>query len=116
MNDQLTLDGLPDPSRDMPGRYHRAGGDTERGSAQLVTPRSGTQRAQVLDVIRQAEHGVTDNELHYQHHIGAYPHVAGTRREELIADGWPIRDSGRRRRTRSNAPAIVWIFDHQTSQ
>jgi hypothetical protein len=103
----------PDPARPHVGRYHRDGPATERTAAAMVAPRSGTQRAQVLDALRDAgELGVTDYELWDGYGIGARPHVPGTRREELIADGWPIRDSGARRRTDTGSPAIVWrLYD-----
>lgn len=115
-NVQLTLgpplaEAKPDPARPMPGRAHRDGPDTERTAARLVTPRSGTQRAKVLDVLREAgDKGATDYELWHIFKIGARPHVPGTRREELIADGWPIEDSGLRRPTDTGTPAIVWVL------
>lgn len=100
-----------DPGRELVGRYHAAGGDTERAAAHAVAPRSGTQRANVLEALRAAgEHGATDYEL-WQTGIGVRPHVAGTRREELISDGWPIVDSGERRPTDTGALAIVWRLD-----
>jgi len=104
------LDLFPDPGRQMEGRVHHDGHDTERAAALRVMPRSGTQRARVLQAFRALRgiDGLTDYELWKVHRIGARPHVAGTRREELIADGWPIVDSGRRRRTDTGSPAIVW--------
>ncbi len=107
---QMSIDDLPNPARPLVGRYHAVGPDTEREAAALVAPRSGSQRAKVLEALRLEPSGLTDNELHYAHGIGAYPHVAGTRREELISDGWAITDSGRRRRTRAGSPAIVWVL------
>lgn len=114
MSEQLTLSQLqrarPDPSRPLEGRRHADGGDTERHAARAVAPRSGTQRAAVLEVLRAAQasgDGCTDYEL-WRLGIGARPHVPGTRREELIADGWPIVDSGLRRPTDTGSPAIVW--------
>jgi hypothetical protein len=104
--------GEPDPARDKVGRFHHDGHDTERIAAELVAPRSGTQRARVLGWLRAAgEVGSTDFELWHEAGIGARPHVPGTRREELIADGWPIVDSGRRRLTDTGAPAIVWKLE-----
>jgi hypothetical protein len=112
LSDQLPLFGRPDPERPLIGRYHAHGPETERVAAARVRPRSGSQRAKVLDALRRAgETGVTDYELWHNCRIGARPHVPATRREELIADGWPIRDSGRRRRTDTGSPAIVWIFE-----
>jgi hypothetical protein len=110
---QLTLaDVRPDPARPLVGRSHRGGPDTERTAASLVAPRSGTQRYAVLVELRlRGERGATDWELHREAGVGARPHVAGTRREELIADGWPIVDSGRRRPTDTGTPAIVWRLE-----
>lgn len=101
---------LPDAGRPMPGRYHADGPETERLAAHRVAPRTGTQRAKVLDALREYRDGMTDYELWDVCKIGARPHVAGTRREELIADGWPIRDSGRRRVTDTGNDAIVWVL------
>jgi hypothetical protein len=98
----------PDPGREMTGRYHSDGPDTERIAAAAVAPRSGTQREAVLAHLRHVgRRGATDYELHASG-IGARPHVAGTRREELIADGWTIQDTGERRLTDTGTPAIVW--------
>ena len=110
---QLTFDGVrPDPGREQIGRYHHDGPDTERISAGLVAPRSGSQRAAVLERLRNVGvDGSTDYEMYALGGIGARPHVPGTRREELIRDGWPITDSGRRRQTDTGHPAIVWVLD-----
>jgi len=105
------LSFMPDPNEPRPGRFHRDGHDTERTAAALVAPRSGSQRARVLDVLRKVgELGATDYELWAHWGIGARPHVPGTRREELIADGWPIIASARRRPTDTGTPAIVWVL------
>jgi hypothetical protein len=104
---QISMD-RPDPARPMVGRFHHDGTDTERAAAVRVAPRAGTQRAKVLAWLRQVGlSGATDYEL-WLAGIGARPHVPGTRREELIADGWPIIDSGRRRLTDTGNKAIVW--------
>ena len=108
---QLTL-VRPDPARPMEGRVHRDGTDTERAAALRVMPRSGTQRAAVLHALRMVGNdGLTDYQLHAIYKIGARPHVPATRREELIADGWPIVDSGKRRPTDTGSPAIVWRLE-----
>jgi hypothetical protein len=108
---QLGLFGIPDPERPLLGRHHTDGHDTELVAAARVAPRSGTQRAAVLAMLRSYPDGLTDYELWSVGGIGARPHVPGTRREELIADGWPITDTGRRRRTDTGAPAIVWALE-----
>lgn len=110
MSHQLQLTDLPDPSREMIGRFHADGPLTERIAAALVAPRSGSQRARVLERLREVgDYGATDYEL-WRAGIGARPHVPGTRREELIADGWPIIASSRRRPTDTGSPAIVWTL------
>lgn len=113
MSDQLSIFGKPEPDRQKMGRYHHDGTDTERISAALVVPRSGTQRSAVLQQFRSVgEHGSTDYEMWAALQPRcAYPHVAATRREELISDGWPIKDTGLRRRTGSGSPAIVWRLE-----
>lgn len=106
------LFGLPDPAREIAGRYHHDGHDTELEAAERVAPRAGSQRARVLDALHSNPAGLTDYEL-WKLGIGARPHVPGTRREELIADGWPITDSGARRRTDTGANAIVWRLERR---
>ena len=105
---------LPDPGREKVGRYHHAGTtDTEREAAQRNLPRKGTQRAKVLEAFKDhlRDVGATDYEMGER--LGMFRWVAGTRREELIADGWPIKDSGRRRRTDTGCNAIVWVWDSE---
>lgn len=112
MTDQLALDlsARPDPARNAIGRFPQGARDTALAAAIRVAPRSGTQRAAVLEAITRSANGVTDYELWELHRIGARPHVPATRREELIADGWPIIDSGQRRSTDTGSPAIVWTL------
>jgi hypothetical protein len=108
---EASASARPDPGRVMEGRYHHDGPSTERAAARRVAPRAGSQRARVLEALRQRlARGATDYELWNDWSIGARPHVPGTRREELIADGWPIKDSGTRRRTDTGAAAIVWVL------
>jgi hypothetical protein len=74
-------------------------------------PRSGTQRAAVLRALRRAgKRGLTDFEC--ARRCGFIrPHIAGTRREELIADGFPIVKTDGRRPTDTGCTAIVWRFE-----
>jgi hypothetical protein len=111
MGEQLDLFGRPDPGREVAGRYHHDGHDTEHAAALRVAPRAGSQRRRVLDALRASPTGMTDFELWFEARIGARPHVPATRREELIADGWPIIDSGERRKTDTGAGAIVWRLE-----
>lgn len=110
----VELEQRPDPGRPLVGRRHRDATDTELASSRRNTPARGSQREAVLERLREVgEHGSTDFEL-YDHGIGVRPHVPATRREELIADGWPIVDSGERRRTDTGAPAIVWRLEAES--
>jgi hypothetical protein len=117
MNDQLDLFGRPDPARPMVGRHHAVGPETERGAARRVEPRSGTQRAAVLERLREVgNEGSTDYEMwRALYPLCVRPHVPGTRREELIRDGWPIEDSGRRRPTDTGAKAVVWVLTEKAA-
>lgn len=99
---------LSDPGRDSVGAHHRHGGDTERRAAYEAMPGSGTTRRRVLTSIAAAgEWGRTDQEL--EEELGLLRPTGGNRRGELVDGGW-VRDSGRRRPTRSGKPAIVWIL------
>jgi hypothetical protein len=80
--------------------------DTSHYAADRIRPRTGTQRARVLEFIQQAdEFGATDEEI--QDGLGLNPSSQRPRRQELQKAGW-IVDSGGRRKTRSGASAIVW--------
>lgn len=95
------------------GRYHHNGHDTERAAAEAIGPVVGTQRERVLAAFRKAgDAGLTDYECHSLARL-TYPHIAGTRREELIAAGVPIADSHERRQTPSGRLAIVWKYQEK---
>lgn len=102
---------LPDPGRSIPGRFHNDPRDTEQSAAMADEPRLGTHRARVLDEFRvRGRDGLTDYEMNEILVPGRRSVSAGTRRAELIRDGWPIVDSGRRRPTDTDTPAIVWVL------
>jgi hypothetical protein len=106
--------GLPDPRRELPGREHRGAGDTEHHAAHADPPRLGTQRAKVLEEFRRrGPNGATDYEMNEILVPGRRSVSAGTRRAELMRDGWPIKDSGRRRGTDTATPAIVWVYEEE---
>ena len=98
---------LPDPGRKEIGKFsHPDSGapETQRQSAILIYPRTGTWRLRVLNAI--ANHGgATDEELYAI--TGGDENTVRPRRNELMNDGW-IEDSGRRRRTPSKKDAVVW--------
>jgi hypothetical protein len=101
------LPALSDPTLDAEGQRHATGSDTERAAALAVMPRSGTQRATVLEAIAASPSGLTDAEL--AEVTGLYLYSAAPRRCELVAGGW-VRDTGRRRRTGHGNPAAVWVL------
>jgi hypothetical protein len=86
--------------------------DTQTAAAAAALPRSGTQRAKVLEVIRQAgPAGLTDQEIAVA--LGLAENSVRPRRLELSTpgeDGQPplVVDSGERRETSGGNPAIVW--------
>lgn len=99
----------PDPGRPLEGRRHARATDTEISAAERVLPRSGSQRRRILErFVAMGGQGSTDYEAGQA--LGIFRWVAGTRREELIRDGWPIVDSGLRRPTDTGSPAIVWTL------
>jgi hypothetical protein len=102
------FDVLPrDPLIPRVGPSHHNDPETAREAARRDLPRKGTQRARVLDAFRElGETGATDYELGRR--LEMFRWVAGTRRGELIEDGWLIVDSGERRVTDTGSRAIVW--------
>ena len=80
---------------------------TSREAAELIEPRAGTIRAQVLDIIRIHGHnGMTDEELLSVSGLNAS--TGRPRRVELTQSGLVV-DSGRERRTKSGRNAVVWV-------
>lgn len=106
---QLGLDALaPAPGRPLDGRYGAEPSDTELAAAgRQAQGGRRTQRVRVLDWLEAYPDGGTDHEISVALGI-VRPHVAGTRREELIRDGHMIVDAGERRPTDTGSPAIVW--------
>ena len=93
-----------------PGRVHRDAHDTEIAAAEAFPEIKGEQRLAVLRAFVDAgADGLTDYECHLV--CGMHrPHIAGTRREELMAAGVPIVKTDQRRPTDTGAPAIVWVW------
>lgn len=105
--DQMNL--LSDPDRNTIGKFQRPtdAAETQRTSAVMAYPASGTQRRKVLDYITKCGYvGATDEEL--QNILLMNPSTQRPRRVELVEGGW-IEDSGRRRKTRSRREAVVWV-------
>jgi hypothetical protein len=81
--------------------------DTQVAAAAAVLPRTGTQRARVLEAIKGAgPAGMTDQEVAVR--LAMAENSVRPRRLEL-ADAGLIEDSGERRETSGGNPAIVWI-------
>jgi hypothetical protein len=90
---------LFDPAPGIVGHTHP---DTSRAAAERITPRTGTQRARVLDYVRwKGEDGATDHEV--QQALSLDGNTERPRRIELVNAGH-LEDSGRRR-----DGAIVWV-------
>lgn len=101
---------------DGPGRVHRDAHDTEIAAAEAFPEIKGEQRLAVLRAFVSAgSDGLTDYECHLV--CGMHrPHIAGTRREELMAAGVPIVKTDQRRPTDTGALAIVWALDARHSR
>ena len=91
---------LPLPRPDAPGRGKRRTGarQTSVDAADLVAPRTGSQRARVLDAVHAVSTGplggLTDVELARQ--TGLPANSVRPRRVELVDLGW-LEDTGRKR-------------------
>jgi hypothetical protein len=92
-----------------PGANHTSTAAGARATAKQAAinayPRSGTQRAKVLNVLTRTVVGLTDEEM--QTLLGMGANTQRPRRVELV-DGGFIEDSGQRRPTSTHSQAIVW--------
>lgn len=77
---------------------------TSRQAAANALPKSGTNRARILDYIR-ANQGATDEEIEVALKLSG--NTVRPCRVSLVQDGW-VTDLGQRRAVRSGNPAIVW--------
>lgn len=77
---------------------------TSRAAATAALPKSGSNRARILDYIRTAE-GATDEEIEVALKLSG--NTVRPCRVSLVNDGW-VTDSGQRRPVRSGNFAIVW--------
>ena len=83
-----------------------AGSDTSEEAADSVEPTTESMRQKVLGLIRQAgPYGVTDDEVEVA--LGMRHQTASARRRELGLSGH-VRDTGKRRPTRSGRSATIW--------
>lgn len=77
---------------------------TSRAAAAGALPKSGTNRARILDYITKAG-GATDEELELALNLSG--NTVRPCRVSLVQDGWVV-DSGKRRPVRSGNDAIIW--------
>jgi hypothetical protein len=81
--------------------------ETSREAAIAIAPNASAIREQVYAFIAKAGSlGTTDEEI--QERMALAPNTARPRRVELVTAG-RVRDSGRRRNTRSGRQAVVWV-------
>lgn len=84
---------------------------TSKAAAEAIEPKIGSLRRQVLDYLRHCGvSGATDDEMQLPKELGGLdmdPSTQRPRRIELVNTGW-VRDSGKRRKTRSGRLAVVW--------
>lgn len=91
---------------DTPAPYQQHSA-TSKAAAERIEPRAGTQRAFVLDHLRDMEDcGATDEEM--QRVIPMSANSQRPRRQELVKVGL-VKDSGRTRKTASFFDAVVWV-------
>lgn len=86
----------------VPGR------ETSKQAAEDIEPMLGPiQRRVLARIVEMGDVGATDSELHV--HFGDLDlRTVSARRIELMKRG-KVVDSGKRRRTRANREAIVWV-------
>lgn len=84
---------------------YAVGSDTSEEAAKRIEPHVNSQRGQLLELLRAHPAGLTDEQM--QAMAAMAGHSQSPRRLELQRLGW-VRDSGRRRLTRSGRNAVVW--------
>jgi hypothetical protein len=110
MSDQGVLFPIH-PYRD--GRVPRvAGSETSAIAAESQEPTLASKQGRVLALIRQADRGLTDDDLEV---ITGWRHqTVSARRRELVLKEL-VKDTGRRRYTTSGRPATVWEATDETA-
>ena len=84
----------------------QAHSETSKEAAAKIEIAASTLRAQVFNHLRGEEGGATDDEM--QVSLAMNPSTQRPRRRELQLKGLVV-DSGKKRKTRSNRQAVVWI-------
>jgi len=90
------------------GKIRRDHPDTSIASSIAIIPSSGTMRRKVFDYLSERGFkGATDEQM--QHRLHLNPSSQRPRRVELV-EAKLVKDSGRRRNTKSGSKAIVWVL------
>lgn len=85
---------------------HKKAHPTEVMAAQMVLPRSGTQRAKVLAAFKEAHpEPLTDDDIVQK--VGIVIQSANPRRRELVSGGW-LADSGVKKLNARGQQCIAW--------
>lgn len=92
---------------DLPYQHHS---DTSRAAAMEAMADAPTWRGRVLRLLREAEGGLTDEEIQARLHMN--PSTERPRRIELVNFGL-VKDSGATKTTRSGRAAVIWIAGGQ---
>lgn len=106
------LPGMPpDPRVEQPGMVGRDHPWTARAAAELVAPKTGTQRWRILLLLLDHPQGLTADEVCV--HLGLPQQTVGPRMKELRDDdtvgGWLV-ETGATRPTRYGRLALVWTL------
>lgn len=112
-NGSVCACGMTRPAPSLPGTALRSDPrPTEETAAIRALPRSGTDRAALLGIIRDYGPMTCDEATVHHHTVNGRPdrpNQMASRIGELERDGW-IRDTGITRTTRTGSPAIVWEY------
>lgn len=82
------------------------GSDTSEMAARMVSNRAKVERS-ILRLLAHYFAGMTDDEL--ERHTGGLHQTVSASRRGLVLKGL-VKDSGKRRATRTGRPAVVWII------
>jgi hypothetical protein len=107
VNDQKTSPDLTLARLPLTPPVRKNAPDTSRIAAGRIAGYTGTLRDAVFGLLRErGEHGATDQEI--QDALSLASDTEVPRRWELVKAGAVVA-SGRKRKTRSNCPATVWV-------
>lgn len=90
------------------GAKYAAGSDTSQAAAGLASPVQYSVRQQIIKQLAYlGELGLTDDQM--EKRLGRPHQTVSSARNWLVEAGW-VRDSGQRRKTRSDRMAVVWTL------